>query len=337
MAKTKILKAGWANTPNAFYVSAMRTTDDRNQAVESANQQWQQASTLFHTTFQAVDDAYQRSLASLTTADIALKDEERDQWGQVIEQVAKQWMRMPDLALAIHGRRVYQVFSDIGFRSSEALVAENEKVTNIEQRFQEADLAADLAAMGLTEANRRFAVLTQEITSLMSQRNEQNATRVQGELKAARAKMDEVFADYVELTNALIVTGAAPELEPLAQVLNAEYKKIEEQMAQSKKLPTVLVKSDIVGNHRYSVPELSKWADIVAANDKALAIDSSTDYIVSLGAKAKKVGGLFLTLGGVAVRPTDSVDAKKEYSLVAIGGGSSDGGSDGEVTPVTPE
>lgn len=332
MGKTKILKEGWGAAPNAFYVSAMRTTDDRNQAVESANQQWQQATALFHTTFQAVDDAYQRSLASLTTADIALKDEERDQWGQVIEQVAKQWARMPDLALAIHGRRVYQVFSDIGFRSSEALVAENEKVTNIEQRFQEADLAADLAAMGLTEANRRFAVLTQEITSLMSQRNEQNATRVQGELKAARAKMDEVFADYVELTNALIVTGAAPELEPLAQVLNAEYKKIEEQMAQSKKLPTVLVKSDIVGNHRYPVPELSKWADIVAANDKALAIDPSTDYIVSLGAKAKKVGGLFLTLGGVAVRPTDSVDAKKEYSLVAMDGSSSD-----EVTPVKPE
>lgn len=332
MAKTKIYKDTWARTPNAFYVSAMRTTDDRNQAVESANQQWQQATALFHTTFQTLDDAYQRSLASLTTADIALKDEERDQWGQVIEQVAKQWMRMPDTTLAIHGRRVYQVFSDIGFRSSEALVAENEKVTNIEQRFQEADLAADLAAMGLTEANRRFAVLTQEITSLMSQRNEQNATRVQGELKAARAKMDEVFADYVELTNALIVTGAAPELEPLAQVLNAEYKKIEEQIAQSKKLPTVLVKSDIVGNHRYSVPELSKWADIVAANDKALAIDPSTDYIVSLGAKAKKVGGLFLTLGGVPVRPTDSVDAKKEYSLVAM-----DGSSSGEVTPVTPE
>ena len=332
MGKTKILKEGWGAAPNAFYVSAMRTTDDRNQAVESANQQWQQATALFHTTFQAVDDAYQRSLASLTTADIALKDEERDQWGQVIEQVAKQWARMPDQALAIHGRRVYQVFSDIGFRSSEALVAENEKVTNIEQRFQEADLAADLAAMGLTEANRRFAVLTQEITSLMSQRNEQNATRVQGELKAARAKMDEVFADYVELTNALIVTGAAPELEPLAQVLNAEYKKIEEQMAQSKKLPTVLVKSDIVGNHRYPVPELSKWADIVAANDKALAIDPSTDYIVSLGAKAKKVGGLYLTLGGVAVRPTDSVDAKKEYALVAM-----DGSSSGEVTPVKPE
>ena len=50
MGKTKIFKEGWGAAPNAFYVSAMRTTDDRNQAVESANQQWQQATTLFHTT-----------------------------------------------------------------------------------------------------------------------------------------------------------------------------------------------------------------------------------------------------------------------------------------------
>ena len=78
------------------------------------------------------------------------------------------------------------------------------------------------------------------------------------------------------------------------------------------------------------MPEFAKWSDIVAANDKAFAVDASTDYIVSLGAKAKKVGGLYLALNGVAVKPTDSVDAKKEYELVAISGES-------EVTPVTPE
>lgn len=54
--------------------------------------------------------------------------------------------------------------------------------------------------------------------------------------------------------------------------------------------------------------------------------------LVSLGAKAKKVGGLYLSLNGVAVRPTDSVDAKKEYVLVAM-----DGSSSGDVTPVKPE
>ena len=333
MGKTKIYKPGWWNAPNAFYVSAMRTTDSRNAAVVSANELWLEAKNTFHTTFQTLDDAYQRSMVSFSTQSIAEKDEERDVWGQVIEQVAKQWMRMPDPAMAIHGRRVYQVFQDIGFRASEALVAENEKVTNIEQRLNaEAPLGLALQTMGLTTANQRFATLTQEIAQLMAQRNEESAARVQGELKAAREAMDAVYADYVELTNALIVTSAAPELKPLAGVLNAEYKKIEEQMAQSKKLPTVLVKSDIVGNHRYSVPEFAKWADIVSANDKALAVDPSTDCIISLGAKAKKVGGLYLSLNGVAVRPTDSVDAKKEYALVAM-----DGSSSGEVTPVMPE
>lgn len=86
------------------------------------------------------------------------------------------------------------------------------------------------------------------------------------------------------------------------------------------------MKSDIVGNHRYSVPEFSKWADIVEANEKAFAVDDVNDRIVSLAAKAKKVGGLFLALNGTAVKPTDAVDAKKEYDLVEIGG-------EPEVTP----
>ena len=294
------------------------------------NLKWIQARDEFHTRFTALDDAYQRSLASLQTKTVADKDEERDLYGQVLEQVSKQWSRLPDDALAIHGRRVYQVSRDIDYRSSEALVAQNEKVTNIEQRFQEAALQADLTAMGLTQVNQRFATLTNEIIQLMTERQTESASRVQGELKAAREAMEEVFARFVELTNALLVVGSEPSLEDLAAYLNADYKKIEEQMAQSKKLPTVLVKSEVVGNHRYSVPEFAKWADIVEANEKAFAVDASTDRIVSLAAKAKKVGGLYLALNGVAVKPTDAVDAKKEYELVEIGGSS-------DVTPVTPE
>lgn len=331
MGKTKINKAGWGSAPNAFYVAAMRKTDDLNGGQETENQQWLTMSQSFHHAFQTLDDAYQRSMVSFSTQTIAEKDEERDVWGQVIEQVSKQWMRMPDPAMAIHGRRVYQVFQDIGFRASEALVAENEKVTNMEQRFQEAALGLALQTMGLTEANRRFATLTAEINTLMSQRSAEEATRVKGELKAAREAMDEVFADYVELTNALIVTGAAPELESLAAVLNAEYKKIDDQIKQSKSLPTVLVTSEVVGNHRYSVPEFATWQTIVEQNDKAFAVATDgTNRILSLAAKAAKVGGLYLTLKGVAVKPTDAVDAKKEYALAYIT-------PQPEPTPVTPE
>ena len=118
MAKTKINKPGWWNAPNAFYLSAMRTTDERMAEVESKNQQWVALRQEFHTTFRAVDDAYQKSMMSFSTQTIAEKDEERDVYGQVIEQVSKQWSRLPDDALAIHGRRVYQVFRDIDYRSS---------------------------------------------------------------------------------------------------------------------------------------------------------------------------------------------------------------------------
>ena len=63
------------------------------------------------------------------------------------------------------------MFRDIDDRASEALVAQNEKVVNIEQRFgTEAALQLALQKMGLTEANQRFAALTQEIITLMSQR-----------------------------------------------------------------------------------------------------------------------------------------------------------------------
>ena len=124
MGKTKINKDGWKNTPNAFYLSAMRTTDERNAEVESENQQWVALRQEFHTRFRSLDDAYQRSMASMQTKTVADKDEERDLYGQVLEQVAKQWARLPDETLSIHGRRVYQVFRDIDFRTSEALVAE---------------------------------------------------------------------------------------------------------------------------------------------------------------------------------------------------------------------
>jgi len=124
MGKTKINAPRTDRMPNAFCVAAMRTTDQRNAEVESANQQWIASRSAFHTAFTTLDDAYQKSLMSFSSKTIAEKDDERDIYGQVLEQVSKQWARLPDETMAIHGRRVWQVFRDIDFRTSEALVAE---------------------------------------------------------------------------------------------------------------------------------------------------------------------------------------------------------------------
>lgn len=331
MGKTKMNRGNTEKMPNAFYYSFLKSVDDRNGDVETASQLVIGVCTRLHQAFGAFDDAYQRSMASMSSKPIAELDERRDVCGNVMEQVAKQWARLTDDTLSIHGRRVYQVFRDIDFRSTEALTAENAKVQNMEQRFAEAELQADLAAMGLTPVNQQFAQLTAQIIQLMSERNEETAGRVQGEVKAARTALDEVYAEYVEIVNAVIVTTTSPELEQLAALVNADLKKVEEQMAQSKKLPTVLVSSEVVGNHRYSVPEFAKWSDIVEANPKAFKLATNgTNRILSAMPKASKVGGLYLALNGVAVKPTDVVNAKKEYKLVTISGGS-------DVTPVYPE
>ena len=68
----------------------------------------------------------------------------------------------------------------------------------------------------IIKVKHEYEDMLERLNDLMEQRNEESASRVQGELKAAREAMDAVYAEFVELTNALIVIGTAPELEPLA-------------------------------------------------------------------------------------------------------------------------
>ena len=330
MAKTKINSRSVAKWSIALYYIFFKGAMDRLLNLETLSQLVLAAIQKMSVAFQAVDDAYKKSLASASTETIAELDDERDIIAMVMEQVAKQWARLKDAVMAGHGKRVAKVFKDFEFRASEALKAETGKILNMEQRFAEPELAADLAAMGLTEMNARLRAVTLQLDALMQERNEETAARVQGELKAAREAMDAAWAELVEVTNAVIVTTDSPELETLAANLNADIAEIERQIEQSKKLPTVLVDSKVVGNHRYSVPEFASWQTIVEQNEKVFAIDASTNRIVSLAPKASKVGGLYLTLGGVAVKPTDAVDAKKEYTLAYVK-------PQPEPTPVEPE
>lgn len=70
------------------------------------------------------------------------------------------------------------MFRDYGFRTSEALVAENAKIHNMEQKPAERDLVSDLQMMGLTELcrgvgsadNCRLLSRTEQIEQLMGKR-----------------------------------------------------------------------------------------------------------------------------------------------------------------------
>ena len=184
------------------------------------------------------DDAYKRTLKSQLTNSVEKLDEQRDHFGTAILSVARIWAEQfkdVDETLAIRGRRVWQVFKDFNFRTREALVAENAKIENIEQRFAHSQLVEDLAAMGLTELNNRFASMTTQIEAIMSQRNEEQSYLVVGELKTSRDALYQQYCELITYLNAIQTLAPEESISLAAQFYNEDLRKIELQIAQSKR------------------------------------------------------------------------------------------------------
>ena len=223
--------------PLAFFYSAMQSFDARLAAVNTSLARFLEMRAEEHRLFLVFDEAYRRSLKSQSTKTIGDLDKIRDKIGFVIERVAKLWDEKLDFddTLNIHGRRVAQVFKDFSYRGEEALVAQNAKIHNIEQVFAGADLTADLAAMGLTELNTRFAQLTTQIELLMSQRNEEQAVIIVGELKAAREALDAQYRAFITYLNAVQELQPEEAISQAAMFYNQDLQKVELQLAQSRK------------------------------------------------------------------------------------------------------
>ena len=232
---TKFNEKSLSHFALAFFFAAMQAFDNRMAEVESLLERLQTMRQELHRLFLAFDAAYKQSLKNQLSDTIKDKDDERDKIGTVMKGVALLWEKLKDDALNIHGRRVSQVFKDFDFRTTEALVAENAKIQNMEQRFAEAQLTADLQAMGLTELNQRFATLTGEIIALMSQRNEEQSTIVVGELKAAREALDAHYRSFITYLNAVQEIQPEEGISQAAQYYNQDLRKIEQQIAQSRK------------------------------------------------------------------------------------------------------
>jgi len=222
--------------PVAYYFSAVEAFDKRIMVAECALDRFREMRDEYDRLFKAFDEAYKRTQKSELTAKIAALDKERDGYAYVIQKVAEAWAaKIEDESLAVHGVRVAQVFRDYGFRTSEALVAENAKIHNMEQKLAERDLVSDLQMMGLTELNRRLLSRTEQIEQLMGKRNEEKSDVVVGELKAAREKLDGHYRAFVTYLNAVQELQPEESLSQAAQYYNADLAKIELQYQQSRK------------------------------------------------------------------------------------------------------
>ena len=222
--------------PVAFYFSAVEAFDKRIMAAECGLERFQRMRDEYSRLFVAFDEAYKRTQKSELTAKIAALDKERDGYAYVIQKVAEAWAaKIEDESLAVHGVRVAQVFRDYGFRTSEALVAENAKIHNMEQKLSDRELTADLQAMGLTELNRRLLSRTEQIEQTMGKRNEEKSDVVVGELKAAREKLDGHYRAFITYLNAVQELQPEESLSKAAQYYNADLAKIDLQYQQSRK------------------------------------------------------------------------------------------------------
>ncbi len=122
--------------PVAFYFSATKAFEERIRAAECGLERFQRMRDEYGDLFRRFDEAYKRTQKSELTAKITALDKERNGYAYVMQKVAEVWAaKLEDEALAAHGRRVAQVFRDHGFRTSEALVAENAKIHNMEQKL----------------------------------------------------------------------------------------------------------------------------------------------------------------------------------------------------------
>ena len=339
----KVNEKSLASWPLAYFYSATQALDNRMADVETTTQRFITEATDYHRLFAAFDEAYKRSAKSQLTEQIAALDDVRDHYANIVEKVSNIWaeqLKNVDESLAVKGRRIHQPFVDFEFDVRESMVAENSKLENIEQVLTTPQLVQDLADLGLTEINQRLRTTTAQLDQLIHQRNEESAGVEKGELKAAREALYQKYVSFVTYLNALQEIAPEEQISTFALNYNADLENLERQMKQGRKNPTVLVKSVIVGNHRYSVPEFAKWNDIAASYNKDFIIDSATNRLLSAYNKAKKVGGMYLALKGVAVKPTDIVDYKKEYALLLMDGTEPQPEPDdegGDVTPVYPE
>lgn len=236
MDATKFNEKALSNFPVAYYFSAVQAFEKRIMAVDCGLDRFREMRDKYEVLFKAFDEAYKRTQKSELTEKIRLLDAERDGYAYVVQRVAELWgEKLADESLAAHGKRVVQVFTDYKFRNREALVAENAKIHNMEQKLAERELVADLQMMGLTELNRRLLNRTEQIEQLMGQRNEEKSDVVVGELRSAREALDGHYRAFVTYLNAVQELQPEESLSKAAQFYNADLAKIDLQYQQSRK------------------------------------------------------------------------------------------------------
>ena len=232
---TQITYYAYTKYDLALLFTLLTLIDSRLAELETDNARIAELRQQFHQSVLRYDVAYKQSMKSFLTETIGAKDTARDKITKVIEWVARYWTELPDEEDALRGRRIYQPFKDFDYRRDEALMAQNGKWQNIAQVYAQADRLADLQAMGLAALVQKANTLTHEIQQLMQQRQTDSASYQKGEMAAARQESEQLLAQVIQYVNALLVVSPDQAVEQMAQYMQQDFNKTEQQYQQGRK------------------------------------------------------------------------------------------------------
>ena len=290
------------------------------------------------TLVQKLLDDYKESTVSPQTQQIDEADKARDVRVDQVNTMVNAMLKMVGMPQMQQAAQKVKAGLDLYKPSLKAAL--RDESTQIQQWLQliDEDVQQDQAiqTLGLKQIVQELEQYNNEVIRLMDLRATERQYRKSIVIADDRKAADRATKNCDRMLSALALVDDDPRhFEALVERLTADQTEWRQRYdAHQRTAKRVSVKSSVVGNHLYSTARGWTWSQLIDDGKALLTIDDEQpDRIVSTDKKAVKAGGLFLALNGVAVKPTDDVDAEKEYQLISIDS-SSDGGS--EVTPVTP-
>ena len=171
-------------------------------------------------TSQAEDEAYTHSQKDFNSNRLKEEDGIVDKLVKAVRAIFNGYAELPeDEPNHQKGVELAQVFKDYNFSPSDTYTAEAEKIRNMNQVFQAR--IADLQALGVADYWAKAVTHAANMEQLLSQRFDDIAARVVGEVKTARANTDNAIKAMYELLAAMKVMMPSAELDNLISQLDA--------------------------------------------------------------------------------------------------------------------
>lgn len=269
------------------------------------------------------DQVYKKTAGSDLTKKRLEKDQERDVLFKEIKKTVDTFATLTILPAkqqaALKMQPVMQKYDIQPDGGIEAQSVATEQWLQEQERSYQLELAAK--ELGIHESILQLKTLNEEIQQLTDDRNHERSAQVNAELRTARTQTDQALRALVLMLNAQAVTqednALYVELIQQFQETIKYYRQLSDERRRANR--RVAVKSDIVGNHAYATVVGWTWQRLVDEGKAALAVADDGARVVSTDKKALKAGGLCVALDGQPVKPTDEVDASREYELIPIG------------------